>query len=110
MELTEKVYLFSKQRQNLEHNIVNFVNTITDIHKMVKNVCFVVLLKKSKRLLVQVNKCEGRVLADNKMTLRDIAHESFVLCNLERVYQTYCSEFNELLQLLLCYKKPGNFK
>ena len=110
MELNEKVYLFSKQRQNVEQNILNFVKTMTDIQNMVQTVHFVVLLKKSKRLLVQISQCERRVLADNKITLRAIAKESFLLCNLERQYQTYCSEFNELLQLLLSYKKPGNLK
>ena len=109
MELTEKVYVFSKQRHHLEQNIANFINTLTDIQKMVENVHFIVLLKKSKRLLVQISQSEKRVLADNKITLRGISKESFLLCNLERQYHTYCSEFNELLQLLLSYKKPGTF-
>ena len=111
MDISQKIYVFSKKRQIVEQKVGSFVKNMTEVQKMCKDPVLVFLIEKSKRLLVQLEKWEGRVLAGlaaKKLTLGNVNQEWILLCKMERLYHDYSSEYNEILQTLLSYKLEGN--
>ena len=107
MDLSQKIYVFSKQRQMLEENVSCFVKKTTQVETMVKEACLIFLIEKSKRLLVQLQEWEGRILGGwtgRQLTAEEVNKECLLLSKLQKLYHQYSSEYNEILQTLLCDK------
>jgi hypothetical protein len=108
MDYLQKIYVLGKQKQIVEHKVVNFVKNMTDVQKMALSANEMVgLVEKSKQLLVYLGQWEERVLkslSEKKLTLKDVTEACWELEKLERLYYYYSSEYNEILQRLICYK------
>ena len=107
MDLYQKIYHFSKQRQIVEEKVTCFVKKMTEVQYMVKEASLIFLIEKSQRLLVHLQKWEGRILSglsSKKLTMEEVHQECQLLSRINRLYLEYASEYNELLQTLLCEK------
>ncbi len=107
MDVSQKIYVFSKQRQIVEQKVVCFVKKMTEVQELVKEAGLLFLIEKCKRLLAQLHSWEGRILASlagGKMTLEQVTQECVVLSKIDKLYNDYSSEYNEILQTLLCEK------
>ena len=107
MDVSQKIYVFSKQRQIVEQKVVCFVKKMTEVQELVKEAGLLFLIEKCKRLLAQLQTWEGRILASlagGKMTLEQVTQECVVLSKIDKLYNDYSSEYNEILQTLLCEK------
>ena len=107
MDVSQKIYVFSKQRQIVEQKVVCFVKKMTEVQELVKEAGLLFLIEKCKRLLAQLQTWEGRILASlagGKMTLEQVTQECVVLSKIDKLYNDCSSEYNEILQTLLCEK------
>ena len=108
MDFSQRIYILGKQKQIVEQKVVCFLRNLTEVQKTVGQADLIVLIEKSKRLLVQLDQWEGCVLvtlSGKKLTLDKLNRECLLLRKMERLYFEYSSEYNEVLQRLLLYKK-----
>ena len=108
MDLFQRIYILSKQKQIVEHKVVCFLRNLTEVQKRVGEADIIVLIQKSKRLLVQLDqweRCVLSILLKKRLTLEDLNRECLLLRKMERLYFGYSSEYNEILQRLICYKR-----
>ena len=107
MDFSQRIYILGKQKQIVEQKVVCFLRNLTEVQKTVGQADLIVLIEKSKRLLVQLDQWEGCVLvtlSGKKLTLDKLNQECLLLRKMERLYFEYSSEYNEVLQRLLLYK------
>jgi hypothetical protein len=107
MDLTHRVYLFSKQRQILEQKVKCFIKDLTDVQKFVQEAELIFLIQRAKRLLEQIEKCDKRIqtfFSNGNDVPTEVMQECLFINKMEKLYQDYSSEYNEVLQRLLEYK------
>jgi len=108
MDFSQKIYNLGKQKQMVERKVVCFLRNLVKVQKQVEEEDLIILIEKSKQLLVQLEqweRCVLVILSGKRLTLEQVNRESLLLRKMERLYFWYSSEYNEILQKLLCYKK-----
>ena len=108
MDFSQRIYILGKQKQIVEHKVVSFLRNLTEVEKKFAEADLIILIEKTKRLLVQLDqweRCVLTVLLGKRLTLEKVNQECLLLRKMERLYFGYSSEYNEILQRLLCYKK-----
>ena len=108
MDLSQRIYILGKQKQIVEHKVVCFLRNLTEVQEKIRESNIIVLIEKSKHLLLQLDKwerCVLTVLLGKRVTLEELNRECLLLRRMERLYFGYSSEYNEILQRFICYKR-----
>ena len=104
--LNQKLYFYGTMRQVLEHKAEDFVKSISqlDKHKAIKDSRVLRLTEKVRMLLAELQVMDNhiKVVLKSPVTSQTFLEELLALRKCEAKYYSYCSEYNEVLQLLLC--------
>ena len=103
--ISAKVYFYGTMRQILEQKTQDFVRSTSELqkHKAVKDSRVLCLTEKGRQLLTELQVMDNHMKGVLKcpITNQTLLEEFMALRKLEVKYYSYCSDYNEVLQLLL---------